>query len=287
MQHSEVDVFQAVKTVRRHRPQLISNMVSHRPYKQHKQHNGPPTPTAAHLKHGQSPPVQTTQTTQQSADTDRSSSQTWSVTVRTNNTNNTTVRRHRPQLISNMVSHRPYKQHKQHNGPPTPTTAHLKHGQSPPVQTTQTTQRSADTDHSSSQTWSVTVRTNNTNNTTVRRHRPQLISNMVSHRPYKQHERLNKMAVLIERCFPNAAYQICFKRRPLDGSLSKRLKLCCTARHPGPAAQHSCAQNMLLIMPARWLAKQAPYVMLYRMTNARNAVFSGAMIKASANIPWM
>ena len=110
-----------------------------------------------------------------------------------------TVRRHRPQLISNMVSHRPYKQHKQHNGPPTPTTAHLKHGQSPSVQTTQTTQRSADTDHSSSQTWSVTVRTNNTNNTTVRRHRPQLISNMVSHRPYKQHERLNKMAVLIER----------------------------------------------------------------------------------------
>ena len=27
IQHSEVDVFQAVKTVRRHRPQLVENMV--------------------------------------------------------------------------------------------------------------------------------------------------------------------------------------------------------------------------------------------------------------------
>lgn len=27
IQHSEVDVFQAVKTVRRHRPQLVDNMV--------------------------------------------------------------------------------------------------------------------------------------------------------------------------------------------------------------------------------------------------------------------
>lgn len=28
IQHGEVDVFQAVKTVRRHRPQLVENMVS-------------------------------------------------------------------------------------------------------------------------------------------------------------------------------------------------------------------------------------------------------------------
>lgn len=30
IQHSEVDVFQAVKTVRRHRPQLVENMVKHK-----------------------------------------------------------------------------------------------------------------------------------------------------------------------------------------------------------------------------------------------------------------
>ena len=29
IQHGEVDIFQAVKTVRRHRPQLVENMVSH------------------------------------------------------------------------------------------------------------------------------------------------------------------------------------------------------------------------------------------------------------------
>lgn len=32
IQHGEVDVFQAVKTVRRHRPQLIENMVSDQRY---------------------------------------------------------------------------------------------------------------------------------------------------------------------------------------------------------------------------------------------------------------
>jgi len=32
IQHGEVDVFQAVKTVRRHRPQLIENMVNITPY---------------------------------------------------------------------------------------------------------------------------------------------------------------------------------------------------------------------------------------------------------------
>lgn len=30
IQHGEVDIFQAVKTVRRHRPQLVENMVSRR-----------------------------------------------------------------------------------------------------------------------------------------------------------------------------------------------------------------------------------------------------------------
>lgn len=35
IQHGEVDIFQAVKTVRRHRPQLIENMVS-KSYRPHK-----------------------------------------------------------------------------------------------------------------------------------------------------------------------------------------------------------------------------------------------------------